>query len=473
MTGFSMTAEQAKLRLIEAFYRGMGGDDHLRELLKMNVAPLYVQVRRTTITYTADWTAWAIVEHPEKVRKTEWITEYKDDRENLFSTPGYYIPRGSKRMVPRRQVKRPYTKDTVEYVVDRREKQSGTQSASQEIVQAGNFDQKMTDWLTTLPAAAEIVPDIPQETCPVIPTETIADIEQSLAQSVEKACHAAVTGNRHVDLRLTPDQQVQEQTLMIPVYRAKCSVQGVHYEAYISAMDASKYWLPTLPPTKAQQHFEQESERIRRRLDDLQKSWDEEMQRRRRACDAACAGLRKEIETIRSQAFSAAEDVEDAEFKHHCKIFGCMAAIIVLAIIFMACMTSSLPDLVRYAAMLICVAVQVPLGWFLYRNFQRSQQDYAASKSQRKRMQQDEEARIEPVRAQIDRLQAECEADLSKLRQDAESDLLAQKNSLESEREPLPPPDPEIIAALRNTAISEEERLERIWQIMEMNALRI
>ena len=112
-------------------------------------------------------------------------------------------------------------------------------------------------------------------------------------------------------------------------------------------------------------------------------------------------------------------------------------------------------------------------GWFLYRNFQRSQQDYAASKSQRKQMQQDEEARIEPVRAQIDRLQAECEADLSKLRQDAESDLLAQKNSLEAEREPFPPPDPEIIAALRNTAISEEERLERIWQIMEMNALRI
>ena len=59
MTGFAMTADQAKLRLIEALYRGMGGDDHLRDLLKMNVAPLYVQVRRTTITYTADWTAWA------------------------------------------------------------------------------------------------------------------------------------------------------------------------------------------------------------------------------------------------------------------------------------------------------------------------------------------------------------------------------------------------------------------------------
>ena len=58
-------------------------------------------------------------------------------------------------MVPRRQVKHPYTKDTIEYVVDRREKQNGTQSASQEIVQAGSFDQKMTDWLPTLPAAAE------------------------------------------------------------------------------------------------------------------------------------------------------------------------------------------------------------------------------------------------------------------------------------------------------------------------------
>ena len=473
MTGFALTAEQAKLRLIEAFYQGMGGDDHLNDLLKMNIAPLYVQVRRTIITYTADWTAWAIVEHPEKVRKTEWITEYTDDCGNIFSTPGYYVPRHSKRMVPRRQIKRPYTKDAIEYVVDRREKQNGTQSASQEIVQAAHYDQKMTAWLTTLLAAEDIDPSIPQETCPIIPTETIAEIEQALAHSVEKDCHAAVTGTRHVDLRIDPNTQVQEQTMLMPMYRAKCSVQGMHYEAFISGTDETKYYLPTLPPTKAQQHFEQESEQIRKQLDDWQRSWNDEMQRRRRACDAECAGLRKQIETIRSQAFSAAEDMENEEFKQSGKIIGCIAAIIVLAIIFMACLTSSHPNFVSHLVMFVCLLLIVPMGLFLHRNFQTSQQDYAASKKKRKTMQQDEEDRIAPIEAQIDRRQAECEADLAKLRQEAEADLCERKHRLESEREPLPPPDPEILAALRNQAVSEEERLERIRQIMEMNSLRI
>ncbi|MBQ4465494.1 MAG: hypothetical protein II916_05980 [Oscillospiraceae bacterium] len=63
----------------------------------------------------------------------------------------------------------------------------------------------------------------------------------------------------------------------------------MHYEAFSSGTDETKYYLPTLPPTKAQQHYEQESEQIRKQLDDWQRSWDDEMQRRRRACDAECA----------------------------------------------------------------------------------------------------------------------------------------------------------------------------------------